>query len=505
MTKKKKKRRYKEKECLECGKLFKKRGVTCSRKCSVAQRKKTNLKKPLTCELCGKTFYNTVGRGKFCTNDHYTNCRVCGKSFVIPRGRERDENPTCGYSCGAVYSHRKEESKEKRRQNSLKKWGVEHPFQAPEVKEKIEKALEGTAGRFGTEASKKAIKKALGVENASQLEEVKKKKAATYKKNYTDKGIYPNRGPVSKTNLRWQKLLEDATGLEWELEKYFDNVGSIDLYAENKGARVAVEISPTATHSTHRNLIACSYRDCPKDEKCTEHTVERLYHQHKARDLKKFHNISLTTIFDWTDEEKIVSFIRSRLKLDENKVYGKQTEVREISQRDANRFLKEFHMLGPSRLQKHCYGLYYDDLLVQVQTFAPLKQEGVYEARRLATRSNWAVIGGVSKITKHFLKTVQPKQVVAFSDLNLSWPDYDLKHNDFERIEIQPPQKCWSKGSEMILAKTAAWQSADRLLGIANDSKSSIYPEDWTNDQVFLAEGWLPVWDCGMIKDVWTY
>lgn len=460
---------------------------------------------PLTCVLCGDTFYNRAGRGKYCSKTHFKTCAVCGKDFAIPRGKEKRKNPTCGYSCGAAYSHRSEGNKEKRRQNSLKKWGVEHPFQAKEVKEKIEKAVEGTAGRFGTEASNRAIKEALGVDNCSQLESVKAKKAATFKKNFTDKGIFPSYGPISQTNRRWKEKLEEATGVEWSFEKYFEVIGCIDLYAEANGEKVAVEINPTATHNSYRNLVTCTKKKCPEGE-CKEHTNKRTDHYDKARKMKELHNISLTSVFDWMDEQKVINFLKSRLKLDSHKVYARNVELREIIQTEANRFLKEFHMLGPSRNQKYCYGLFYDGELIQVQTFAPLRKDSNdWEARRLATRADWVVVGGVSKATKRFIEDVKPNSITAFSDLNLSWPNFDLRHNGFKRVSVNPPQKCWSKRgtNRMVLDKSAARQSADRLIGIANNSKESKYPEDWTNQQVFLAEDWWPVWDCGMIKDVW--
>lgn len=82
---------------------------------------------------------------------------------------------TCSSSCASKLTHTKE-AREKRRATSLERFGTESPLQSPEVKAKIEESLRGTAGRFGTEASKAAMKAKLGVDNASQLESVKDKK-----------------------------------------------------------------------------------------------------------------------------------------------------------------------------------------------------------------------------------------------------------------------------------------------------------------------------------------
>ena len=59
------------------------------------------------------------------------------------------------------------------------------------------------------------------------------------------------------------------------------------------------------------------------------------------------------------------------------------------------------------------------------------------------------------------------------------------------------------RGDRMILVKSAAFQSADRLIGIASNSQESPYPDSMSNKDVFLAEGWLPVWDCGKMREEW--
>ena len=501
------KRQYKKKKCLMCNVEHTNRGKTCSTACAVSLRRKTSMQKVNTCILCGTEFSTKDGKGKYCSNTHYKNCEVCGERFPIPKGKESRKNPTCGFSCGGIYSHRSESGKKLRIENSLKKWGVEHPFQSDEVKQKIAATNKktGRSGQFGSKESKEAIKKLYGVDNVSKLENIKKKKADTFKKNYIDNGLYPKYGPVSKINLKWKQDLEIATGVKWNLETFFEGVGKIDLVAEHNGHIVAVEISPTVTHNAYHNIVACLYNKCSVFP-CKDHATDNKYHFNKVKLMKDLHNVSLITVFDWMDRDRCISFIKSKLHLDSCKLYARKTQVVEISQRDANKFFNEFHMLGASRLQKYCYGLVSDGQLVQVQSFANISKKDplVFDARRLATRDDFYVIGGVSKITKHFINTVFPEKIVAFSDLNLGYPDYDIVFNGFSRVGVNRPQKCWSKGSRMILDKSAARQSADRLLGIANDSKSSKYPEHLSNEDVFLAEGWLPVYDCGMVKDEWA-
>lgn len=498
-------REYAERPCEVCGALHRRRGRTCSSRCAAELRSQVNRTKVLTCVLCGKEFRSKDGKGKYCSGPHVRSCVICGREYVIPVGKEAHPSPTCGPHCGAVLSHRNPASKTKRKTNSLSRWGTEFPSQAPDVRQRIRENPNSASTRFGSERMKEILEGRYGTENVSSLEDVKRRKHDTFNEHYTSKGIFISHGPVSKTNLRWKAVLEDATGLSWELEHRVDGVGSIDLYAELDGVALPVEINPTATHNSYVNRIGCVRKGCDTFP-CSTHATKRMYHHDRAKAVH-VQGMSLLSVFNWMDERKVVDFVRARLRLNEVKVGARQTEVVRLTQAQANAFMKEFHMMGSSRGQTFCYGLVLDGSLVHVQTFAPSGRDGacdgVFEARRLASRAGVTVVGGASRLTQHFIREAHPSRIVAFSDLDLSWPNYDETFNNFAHATVNGPQKCWSKGSRMILDKSAARQSADRLIGVAHDSKHSPYPEDWTNEQVLLAEGWLPVYDCGMLKDIW--
>lgn len=457
---------------------------TCSPKCAAICRKASS--KPLehrTCRECKASFIPEHFNSIYCQKTHQRICENCKTPYNVDNSKLSKETRACSQSCGSALTHT-ESSKDLRRENNLLNYGVEHHFQRQDVIEKIKAHPAVRETFYGSEGFKATMLTKYGVENGFQL---------------------PNAVParVSKPNLKWQQLLHDSTGLEWDLERYFANVGNIDLYCEQNGVKLAVEISPTATHNSYIHKIACHRRDC-KSLPCSEHAKSKDYHQLKTRTLKEQHGIELITIFDWMDESKLLRFISAKLKLLTNRVGARQCELKAITQRDANLFFKEHHLLGSSRMQSRCYGLFYKGELLQVQSYSPRKNKGSWEAKRLATKSGWIVMGGISRATRQFIKDENPEEIVAFTDLNLGYGSgFDSNHNGFEKVELQPPTMCWSKGDKMILQKSAAFQSADRLIGIANDSKTSIYPESYTNEQVFIAEGWLPVWDCGKIKEIW--
>jgi hypothetical protein len=135
------------------------------------------------CLLCGKEFEATRASQKYCKRKHYATCVVCHKKFLIKKLNQPAK--TCSSHCASILSHN-EKSNEKRKENSLKKWGTESPLQAKEIKEKIQKSLDHSENdkRFGSQNFQKIIKDKYGVINASQIEEVKEKKKETMLKHY---------------------------------------------------------------------------------------------------------------------------------------------------------------------------------------------------------------------------------------------------------------------------------------------------------------------------------
>lgn len=474
-----------------CGKLFEvqrrrlnSNQMTCDPQCAGAYRKVMDPKlEDRSCAECGTTFVPSHFNELYCSKAHLRICENCGKSYPVDRSKLSKATRACGQSCGSALSH-SEEGRTTRKKNSLERYGVEHHFQREDVKAQVRNHPAVKSTLYGSEGFKQNMISKHGVENGFQL---------------------PNAVPgrISKPNLHWQKLLEELTGANWELERFFAEVGNVDLYAEANGMKLAVEISPTATHNSHIHRIACTRRGCEVFP-CGDHGKPRDYHQQKVTALRELHGVELITVFDWMDGAKLLNFIKAKLRLLPHRIGAKRCELREITQKEANSFLRDHHLLGASRLQTRCYGLFFEGELLQVQTYAPRKKSGSWEAKRLATREGWSVMGGVSRATKRFIADEDPEEIVAFTDLNLGFGSgFDSLHNGFSLRELQKPVLCWSKGDRMILQKSAAFQSADRLIGIAKDSKTSPYPEDWTNGEVFLAEGWLPVWDCGKIKETW--
>jgi len=127
--------------------------------------------------------------------------------------------------------------------------------------------------------------------------------------------------------------------------------------------------------------------------------------------------IQLLQIFDddWFYRKEIVkSMILNKLKLTNNKIYGRKTEIREVTD---NKIIKLFlinnHIQGWASSSIKI-GLYFEDELVSLMTFKRNKND--YELNRFCNKLNHNIIGSASKLFKYFIKNYNYKSIISFSN-----------------------------------------------------------------------------------------
>lgn len=145
-------------------------------------------------------------------------------------------------------------------------------------------------------------------------------------------------------------------------------------------------------------------------------------HKNKYR-LCRSKNIRLLQIrgTDWKTKKSIwKSIILSNLNICEQKIYARKCDIRIVPHNEAKVFLDENH-LQQSTTARLNIGLYYDNTLYMIQTFRASRfKKGVDELVRMCTRKNCLVIGGASKLFKHYLKNYKKRAVHTFADLEYS-------------------------------------------------------------------------------------
>ena len=113
------------------------------------------------------------------------------------------------------------------------------------------------------------------------------------------------------------------------------------------------------------------------------------------------------------------------------KIYARKCEIKEVNPKECTDFLEKNHIQGwcPSQIK---IGLYYQNKLVSIMTFGKSRHfigngEAQYELLRFCNRLNTNVIGGASKLYKHFIEKYKPISIVSYCDRR--WSEGNLYNN----------------------------------------------------------------------------
>ena len=159
----------------------------------------------------------------------------------------------------------------------------------------------------------------------------------------------------------------------------------------------------------------------------SNHKKDKNYHLDKSL-LAESKGIRIIHIYEyeWNDpikKEKIIALLRIATGNVERKIYARQCTIKQITNKEAKVLNDKIHLQGHRNAQV-TYGLYYKDELVQLMSFSKtkynrnLKSDDEWEIIRGCPGSNNIVVGGVSKLFKHFVNDYHPKKVFSYCDFN---------------------------------------------------------------------------------------
>lgn len=269
----------------------------------------------------------------------------------------------------------------------------------------------------------------------------------------------------------------------------------IDIYLPDY--KLGIECDPTVTHNS-------SFKDpWGSDPKPPS------YHKRK-NDLADAAGIQLFHIFgyEWTWHKDIIkSMLRSLLHKNERSIYARKCDVRLIDGNECRWFLNENHRQGNAD-SSYRYGLYYQDELVSVMTFSKMRStigkkssndDNTYELVRFCNLRNTNVVGGASKLFKHFLRDVNPSEVVSFSDrAHTTGKLYVIL--GFTVESYSDTGYVWVNYANDSYYSRVACQKKN-LRKLFNDETIDI--DNMTERQIMESHGYAKVCDCGVIR--WKY
>lgn len=408
---------------------------------------------------------------------------------------------------GVEYSFQAEEVKDKIKATNLERYGVDNPSKSDIIKTRIVESNRKNLGvdypmqskgvmdksrvtsleKYGTEYPNQSeiVKQHIresniekyGVEHPAQSDMVKRQTIITNRERYgVDYTclIYQGKlvGNDSTYNRSFAKLLDNSKisyEREFLLQKY-----SYDFKVGN----VLIEINPTATHNTHFS----PYGEC---------RIGKTYHKDKSK-LAKDNGYHVIHVFDWDDTDKVVRLLKSR-----ETVYARKCVVKVVDYRDTNEYLSSNHLQGTCKGQEIRLGLYYNNQLVSLMSFGKSRFNKNYEYELLRYCASHNVIGGAEKLFKYFIDNYKPKSIVSYCDTSkFSGKVYDTL--GFKYVKTNSPRKHWysKKEKRHITDGLLIRQGYDRLFK-ENHGKGT------SNEELILARGYLPVYDCGQATYIW--
>lgn len=142
-------------------------------------------------------------------------------------------------------------------------------------------------------------------------------------------------------------------------------------------------------------------------------------------------------------KEQVLSRLKSILGLNK-RLHGRSTFVEKISKEDAECFLEQYHIQG-SAGGRYRYALLYKEEVVAVAVFShkrKMKGKGEdytsAELVRFATKDGVTVIGGMTKLIKHYLRLFSPNDLMSYADRDWSVGNA-YRTAGFELVGETPP------------------------------------------------------------------
>lgn len=204
--------------------------------------------------------------------------------------------------------------------------------------------------------------------------------------------------------------------------------------------------------------------------------------------------IHLIHIFEneWTDKQSIVkSVLLSKLGIFETKIFGRKCQIKELTVKESRDFLEQNHLQGYCNSSIR-YGLFYNGELVSCMTFGKRRITGKSELEllRFCNKLNTQVIGGASRLFKHFARNNEFEEIVSYADRR--WSNGNLYEQlGFEFSHKSPPSYWYIVNGKLVHRSVYMKHKLPKLL-----KKFDPNLTEWENMQM---NGFDRIWDCGCL------
>ena len=204
--------------------------------------------------------------------------------------------------------------------------------------------------------------------------------------------------------------------------------------------------------------------------------------------------------FEWMipeQKQRLIQHIKRLFKLDNAQVIqASECELRQVSYTNSYMFLEQNSIQGHDSAHI-CYGLYYNNELVYLMTFAPASDlhPGTFTLSRYCHKFGVFVSGGAERVFSYFCTQHRPKAVVATSDIAKSKGTV-FSALGFKHIHTQKQDFKWTDGNTTLKRSQAKKPNLIKL-GMATE-------DDPRGEAEILRDNdYYRIYDCG--KKVWKW
>jgi hypothetical protein len=202
---------------------------------------------------------------------------------------------------------------------------------------------------------------------------------------------------------------------------------------------------------------------------------------------------------EWVVDKDIVkSRIGSLLGINQI-IYARKCEIINLSSKDGTTFFNTAHIQGAVS-SPICYGLTYNDNTVAAMSFGKSRfnKNVEYELIRYANMLNTNVVGGASKLFKHFIKQYDPNSIISYSDKRWNTGNlYDQLGYKYSHI-ADPNYFYFVRINPLVLYSRQSFQKHKLK------DKLELFDPLLTEWQNMVLNGYDRIWDCGNSVWIWN-
>jgi hypothetical protein len=391
-----------------------------------------------------------------------------------------------------------DEHKKLIKEGMIKRYGVENPSQAPEIREKINQTMnERYGGYYIASTDLRELKHDKWIERKLSLLE------SVYKTKLLE--------PYTSSKLKHQaKCIVCSTNFEINLSNgQVSKCPNCFFIPANKSLKEQ-ELSEfvqsfgftVLTNVKSKDLIYPLSLDIwiPELQMAIEFNGD-YWHSDKFKD-KSYHltklsaceakNIQLIQVLEHEfDQKKDLVYSRISSILGKNqKIGARKCTIVKLSVKEEREFLIENHLQGyiPSSYK---FGLKVGERLTMVMTLGRprFNKTADLELLRVATLKGVTVVGGAKKLFNHVLKNLEFNEIISYRDRRWGKSSF-YEQLGFELQHISSPSYFYVKKDMVIQRYAAQKKNLKKILG-------DNFDEALTESENMEKERFLKIWDCG--------